>query len=58
MLLPLAQTFADSHPTLATTWGVIFDIAGVIGLLIIITAIVLFVLEIPALMKYIKKSSM
>jgi hypothetical protein len=58
MLLPLAQTFAESHPDLSTAWGVIFDIAGVIGLVIIITAIILFVMEIPQLMRYIKKSSM
>jgi len=30
----------------------------VIGLVIIITAIILFVMEIPQLMRYIKKSSM
>jgi len=58
MLLPAVQTLADSPSALQMAWWVIFDIAAVIGLVVIAAAVILFVLEIPALMRYMHKSSM
>jgi hypothetical protein len=58
MLLPLAQSFADSHPDLACTWQVIFDIAGVIGLLVILLVIITALTMLPDFFRYLKLSSM
>jgi hypothetical protein len=58
MLLPLAQTFAESHPDLMCTWQVIFDIAGVIGLIVILLVIIGALSMIPDLFRYMKLSSM
>jgi hypothetical protein len=58
MLLPLAQSFADSHPDLMCTWQVIFDIAGVIGLIVIVLLILGALSMLPDFFRYLRLSSM
>jgi hypothetical protein len=58
MLLPLAQTFAESHPDLTCVWQTIFDIAGVIGLVVIVLLIITALTMVPDLFRYLKLSSM
>jgi hypothetical protein len=58
MLLPLAQTFAESHPDLAATGQFIFDLAGVIGLIVILLVIIGAFSMLPDFFRYLKLSNM
>ncbi len=58
MLLPLAQTFAESHPDLMCAWQTIFDIAGVIGLIVIVLLIIGALSMLPDFFRYLRLSSM
>jgi hypothetical protein len=48
----------DSNSALMTVWQVIFDIAGVIGLLVILLVIILAISSIPDFFRYLRLKSM
>jgi hypothetical protein len=58
MLLPLAQTLADSQSNWAAAWQVIFDLAAVLGFLLILLIIVGALSMLPDFFRYLKLSNM